>query len=198
MSNNQSQTLPCLESKLTALRVISLRPDHFVWKRILFNPLSAIPKTPILSIENVGFWKRYPTRSVASITDVVWIVGQLAVAVFSQSFEKKKNTLLFMMFLGWANEWVTNQMFWVYTAQTNWEIFLSDIMFLKTFVSATNAVRVGKHENICVRNSVSFAIFFSFLICFFCAWPFVWFTTSSGIQMLPIKSRFSMYGIQFT
>ena len=75
------------------------------------------------------------------------------------------DTLLLMMFLGWANERDTKHLFCVHAAQTGKHLLRTQNVSDKNqklfcvsdtnFVSATNVARTGKRGNICVRNNVS-------------------------------------------
>ena len=77
-----------------------------------------------------------------------------------------EDTLLLMMFLGWANERDTKHLFCVCAAQTGKHLLpiqnVSDkksetflVSRTQKFVSATNVARTDKQGNICVRNNVS-------------------------------------------
>ena len=76
-----------------------------------------------------------------------------------------EDTLLLMMFLGWANERDTKHLFCVHAAQTEKHLLRTQNVSDKyqkrfclsdtNFVSATNVACTGKWGNICVRNNVS-------------------------------------------
>ena len=71
------------------------------------------------------------------------------------------DTLITMMFLGWANEWDTKHLFCVHAAQTGkhllWKQNVSDKnqkhFFLK-FVSATNVARTGNLETFVISTTM--------------------------------------------